>query len=148
MKAVKSDDPFSDLLAGKVELAGTDLERLIQAAQTKPERFVTIREPWQIKTVYLMVREDVMENLSKKQQASIQQAVVMANGYCRTLTEQKREQELEHLEQLGVHIYSINVERYFPMMGDIYQYENEDLTYVPDPELDRLIRSDGAGETF
>lgn len=34
------------------------------------------------------------------------------------------------------------------MMGDIYQYEAEQMLYRPDPQLDRMIRSDGVKETF
>ena len=42
----------------------------------------------------------------------------------------------------------INLEKYFALLGDIYQYESAGMNYRPDDELSRYVRSDGAQETF
>ena len=43
----------------------------------------------------------------------------------------------------------INLEKYFALLGDIYQYESASMNYRPDDELSRYVRSDGApGDMF
>ena len=82
------------------------------------------------------------------QTAAVEQAAVMACGYCRTLIDQQRESQLAELEELRVSVQEINLEKYFALLGDIYQYESAGMNYRPDDELSRYVRSDGAQETF
>ena len=100
------------------------------------------------KALDMLVQDGLMETLTSKQQAAVEQAAVMACGYCRTLTDQQRESQLAELEELGVSVQEINLEKYFALLGDIYQYESAGMNYRPDDELSRYVRSDGAQETF
>ena len=101
-----------------------------------------------IQTVYLLSGQDVMDSLTPRQRAAVEQAAVMACGYCRVLTDQKHQQEQEQLRRMGVEILPINLEKYYAMLGDIYQYESDRMLYQPDAELDRVMRSDSVKETF
>ena len=58
------------------------------------------------------------------------------------------ESSLDELEELGASVQEINLEKYFALLGDIYQYESAGMNYRPDDELSRYVRSDGAQETF
>ena len=60
----------------------------------------------------------------------------------------KKQQEQEQLRRMGVEILPINLEKYYAMLGDIYQYESDRMLYQPDAELDRVMRSDSVKETF
>ena len=89
-----------------------------------------------------------MESLDEKQQAAVEQAAVMACGYCSTLAQQQRDQQMEQLQELGVQVYRVNLEKYFALLGDIYQYQSEEMLLQPDAELDSAIRSEGVQGTF
>ena len=67
--------------------------------------------------------------LTPKQQAAVEQAVVMACGYCRTVADQNRQENLEQLRQLGVQIEPVNREKYLALLADIYQYDAGNMLY-------------------
>lgn len=149
------EQPFSLLLRegegqDSPEIAPALLSQIITAAKTEKyrSRLAVLSGPRQISTAYLVAQNSLISTLSAKQQAAVEQAAVMACGYCRTLSDQQREKELKELEELGVKIIPINTEKYFDMMGDYYQYQAGELLYRPDAELDRLVRSDGVKKTF
>ena len=73
---------------------------------------------------------------------AVEQAVVMACGYCRTVADQNRQENLEQLRQLGVQIEPVNREKYLALLADIYQYDAGNMLYRPDAELDQMVRSD------
>lgn len=147
---IVTTQPLELLLSGEAEIAQAELSQVINAvsAPDYDGKMVLFTPAQRIKTIYLLTNSSMLEGLSAKQQAAIEQAAVMACGYCRTLADQKREQDLEQLKQLGVEVQQINLEKYFAMMGDIYQEETERMLYRPDTELDRAVRSNGAKETF
>ena len=138
------------MLEEKAEIAQADLSEVIAAVQNPSYtgEMAVLTSTHRVKTVYLLVNDQLMDKLSPSQQAAVEQAAVMSCGYCRTLADQKREEELETLSELRVSVYPVNLEKYYAMMGDIYQYEAEQMLYRPDPQLDRMIRSDGVKETF
>ena len=74
--------------------------------------------------------------------SAVEQAVVMACGYCRTVADQNRQENLEQLRQLGVQIEPVNREKYLALLADIYQYDAGNMLYRPDAELDQMVRSD------
>lgn len=149
-REIVSDNPLGLLLEEKAEIAQADLSEVIAAVQNPSYtgEMAVLTSAHRVKTVYLLVNDQLMDKLSPSQQAAVEQAAVMSCGYCRTLADQKREEELETLSELGVSVYPVNLEKYYAMMGDIYQYEAEQMLYRPDPQLDRMIRSDGVKETF
>lgn len=154
-KIIIDEQPFALLLRAEEEqdapeIAPASLSQIITAAKTEKyrSRLAVLKGPRQIKTAYLLAKNSLMPTLSAKQQAAVEQAAVMACGYCRTLSDQQRSRELKELEDLGVEIVPINTEKYFDMMGDYYQYQSGELLYRPDAELDRLVRSDGVKKTF
>ena len=67
---------------------------------------------------------------------------MMACGYCRTVADQNRQENLEQLRQLGVQIEPVNREKYLALLADIYQYDAGNMLYRPDAELDQMVRSD------
>ena len=147
---IETDRPLALLLEGGAEIAQTDLSELIRAVSS-PDfagEMVLFKSAHKVKTAYLLVQDGLMETLTPKQQAAVEQAAVMACGYCRTLTDQQRESQLAELEELDVSVQEINLEKYFALLGDIYQYESAGMNYRPDDELSRYVRSDGAQETF
>ena len=147
---IETDRPLALLLEGGAEIAQTDLSELIRAVSS-PDfagEMVLFKSAHKVKTAYLLVQDGLMETLTSKQQAAVEQAAVMACGYCRTLIDQQRESQLAELEELGVSVQEINLEKYFALLGDIYQYESAGMNYRPDDELSRYVRSDGAQETF
>ena len=147
---IETGRPLQLLLEGGAEIAQTDLSELIRAVSS-PDfagQMVLFTSAHKVKTAYLLVQDGLLDTLTPKQQAAVEQAAVMACGYCRTLTDQQRESQLAELEELGVSVQAINLEKYFALLGDIYQYESAGMTYRPDDELSRYVRSDGAQETF
>lgn len=150
LRSIETDRPLALLLEGGAEIAQTDLSELIRAVSS-PDfagEMVLFKSAHKVKTAYLLVQDGLMETLTSKQQAAVEQAAVMACGYCRTLTDQQRESQLDELEELGASVQEINLEKYFALLGDIYQYESAGMNYRPDDELSRYVRSDGAQETF
>ena len=148
---IETDDPLRLLMDGGAEIAQADLERVlevVQKGQKKPGELVVFASAHKLETVYLLVGQDVMESLNEQQQAAVEQATVMACGYCRTLAGQQREEQLMQLQQIGVQVYGINLEKYFALLGDIYQYQSEQMLLQPDAELDSAIRSEGVQATF
>ena len=146
---IETEDPMALLLSGQAEIAAVELQQVVSAmSQTEQKELVVLDSAQKIKTVYLLSGQGVMDSLTPRQQAAVEQAAAMACGYCRTLSDQKRQQEQEQLRQMGVEILSINLEKYYAMMGDIYQYETDRMLYQPDAELDRIVRSDSVKETF
>lgn len=121
---------------------------MIDAVTQGKGEFTVLDCSQRIRTVYLLKSKELDDRLTAKQKAAIEQASVMAGGYCRTLSDRDREDELNRLKDLGVQIEPVNLEKYFAMMGDIYQDEVERMLFRPDPELDRVIRSDAVKETF
>ena len=109
---------------------------------------VLFKSAHKVKTAYLLVQDGLMETLTSKQQAAVEQAAVMACGYCRTLTDQQRESQLAELEELGVSVQEINLEKYFALLGDIYQYESAGMNYRPDDELAAMCAATGRRRHF
>lgn len=147
---IETEDPMALLLSGQAEIAAVELQQVVSAMSRagQEKELVVLDSAQKIKTVYLLSGQEVMDSLTPRQQAAVEQAAVMACGYCRTLSDQKRQQEQEQLRQMGVEILSINLEKYYAMMGDIYQYETDRMLYRPDAELDRIVRSDSVKETL
>lgn len=148
---IEADDPLRLLMDGGAEIAQADLERVlevVQKGQKQPEELVVFASAHKLETVYLLIGQDVMETLNEQQQAAVEQAAVMACGYCRTLAEQQREEQLSQLQRIGVQVYGVNLEKYFALLGDIYQYQSEEMLMQPDAELDSAVRSEGAQATF
>lgn len=145
---IDTEEPVSLLKEGKTELAHASLSELVLLAKENPGQYTFLKTPWRLETAYLLSKTGMMENLTPKQQAAIEQAAVMASGYCRTLTQEQREEEKQELQTLGVTESSVNIAKYFDMMGDIYQYQQEEMLFALDTELDRLIRRNGVKETF
>ena len=146
VQEIESQEPFLQLQREKVQLAETNMEELITAAHNAPGKYKIADFPWKMETAFLLMQKGVEEQLNAKQKAAIQQASVMAGGYCRTLTQQQRARNIQELDSLRIQTFHISRERYFSMMGDIYQYRTEDVHWALDLELDRLIRSDGVQE--
>ena len=112
---IETDRPLALLLEGGAEIAQTDLSELIRAVSS-PDfagEMVLFKSAHKVKTAYLLVQDGLMETLTSKQQAAVEQAAVMACGYCRTLTDQQRESQLDELEELGASVQEINLEKYF-----------------------------------
>ena len=130
------------LLNKEVEIAPVELSELVQAVQNRDDTLVLLESSHRLKPAYLMMRKGLYEQLTPKQQAAVEQAVVMACGYCRTVADQNRQEDLEQLRQLGVRMESVNREKYLALLADIYQYDAGSMLYRPDAELDRLVRSD------
>ena len=103
---IETDRPLALLLEGGAEIAQTDLSELIRAVSS-PDfagEMVLFKSAHKVKTAYLLVQDGLMETLTSKQQAAVEQAAVMACGYCRTLTDQQRESQLDELEELGASV--------------------------------------------
>ncbi len=149
-EVVISPNPFNQLLQGEVEIAPVELSQVLQAVKTEEykNKLSVLDSTHQIKTAFLVAQNEILQKMTDKQRAAVEQAAVMACGYCRTLSDEKRSEELEELESRGVEIIPVNLEKYYAMMGDFYQFQAEELLYHPDAELDRLIRSDGVKKTF
>ena len=150
-REIVSDNPFQLLLDGGAEIAQASLSQVIktvQQGQKQAQELVVFTSAHKLETVYLLIGQDVMESLDEKQQAAVEQAAVMACGYCSTLAQQQRDQQMEQLQELGVQVYRVNLEKYFALLGDIYQYQSEEMLLQPDAELDSAIRSEGVQGTF
>ncbi len=147
---IQSDRPLQQMLDKNAEIAEATLDEVLRAVQAPDYsgKTVVFASAHRVKTVYLLVQDGLLDGLTDEQSAAVQQAAVMACGYCRTLTDQQRQEQIKELEALGVTVQDINLEKYFALLGDIYQYETEGMLYRPDDELNRLVRSDGAQATF
>ena len=139
---IEGENPLQMLLDKEVEIAPVELEELVQAAQSQDYPLVLLESRHQLKPAYLMMQTGLYEQLTPKQQSAVEQAVVMACGYCRTVADQNRQENLEQLQQLGVRTEPVNREKYLALLADIYQYDASSMLYRPDAELDRLVRSD------
>src|SRR5699024_1609933 len=101
-------NPFQLLLDGGAEIAQASLSQVIetvQQGQKQAQELVVFTSAHKLETVYLLIGQDVMESLDEKQQAAVEQAAVMACGYCNTLAQQQRDQQMEQLQELGVQVY-------------------------------------------
>ena len=150
-KEIEAENPMALLLSGQAEIATVKLQQVVSAMERTEEEkkeLVVLDSAQKIQTVYLLSGQDVMDSLTPRQRAAVKQAAVMACGYCRVLTDQKHQKEQEQLRRMGVEILPINLEKYYAMLGDIYQYENDRMLYQLDAELDRVMRSDSVKETF
>ncbi len=150
-KEIEAENPMALLLSGQAEIATVKLQQVVSAMERTEEEkkeLVVLDSAQKIQTVYLLSGQEVMDSLTPRQRAAVKQAAVMACGYCRVLTDQKHQQEQEQLRRMGVEILPINLEKYYAMLGDIYQYESDRMLYQPDAELDRVMRSDSVKETF
>lgn len=139
---IEGEEPLQMLLDKEVEIAPVELGELVQAVQSQDNTLVLLESCHQLKPAYLMMQTGLYEQLTPKQQSAVEQAVVMACGYCRTVADQNRQENLEQLQQLGVRTEPVNREKYLALLADIYQYDAGSMLYRPDAELDRLVRSD------
>lgn len=139
---IEGEEPLKMLLDKEVEIAPVELGELVQAVQSQDNTLVLLESCHQLKPAYLMMQTGLYEQLTPKQQSAVEQAVVMACGYCRTVADQNRQENLEQLQQLGVRTEPVNREKYLALLADIYQYDAGSMLYRPDAELDRLVRSD------
>lgn len=139
---IEGEEPLQMLLDKEVEIAPVELGELVQAVQSQDNTLVLLESCHQLKPAYLMMQTGLYEQLTPKQQSAVEQAVVMACGYCRTVADQNRQENLEQLQQLGVRTEPVNREKYLALLADIYQYDASSMLYRPDAELDRLVRSD------
>lgn len=139
---IEEEEPLKMLLDKEVEIAPVELGELVQAVQSQDNTLVLLESCHQLKPAYLMMQTGLYEQLTSKQQSAVEQAVVMACGYCRTVADQNRQENLEQLQQLGVRTEPVNREKYLALLADIYQYDASSMLYRPDAELDRLVRSD------
>ena len=139
---IEGEEPFQMLLDKEVEIAPVELSELVQAVQNRDDTLVLLESSQRLKPAYLMMQKGLYEQLTPKQQAAGEQAVVMACGYCRTVADQNRQEDLEQLRQLGVRMESVNREKYLALLADIYQYDAGNMLYRPDAELDQMVRSD------
>ena len=136
---IEGEEP---LLNKEAEIAPVELSELVQAVQNHDDTLVLLESSHQLKPAYLMMQTGLYKQLTPKQQAAVEQAVVMACGYCRTVADQNRQEDLEQLRQLGVQIEPVNREKYLALLADIYQYDAGNMLYRPDAELDQMVRSD------
>ena len=134
---IEGEEPFQMLLDKEVEIAPVELSELVQAVQNRDDTLVLLESSHRLKPAYLMMQKGLYEQLTPKQQAA-----VMACGYCRTVADQNRQEDLEQLRQLGVRMESVNREKYLALLADIYQYDAGNMLYRPDAELDQMVRSD------
>ena len=139
---IEGEEPLQMLLDKEVEIAPVELSELVQTVQSQDSALVLLESSHQLKPAYLMMQTGLYEQLTPKQQAAVEQAVVMACGYCRTVADQNRQENLEQLRQLGVQIEPVNREKYLALLADIYQYDAGNMLYRPDAELDQMVRSD------
>ena len=139
---IEGEEPLQMLLNKEVEIAPVELSELVQAVQNRDDTLVLLESSHRLKPAYLMMQKGLYEQLTPKQQAAVEQAVVMACGYCRTVADQNRQEDLEQLRQLGVRMESVNREKYLALLADIYQYDAGNMLYRPDAELDQMVRSD------
>lgn len=139
---IEGEEPLQMLLDKEVEIAPVELGELVQAVQSQDNTLVLLESCHQLKPAYLMMQTGLYEQLTPKQQSAVEQAVVMACGYCRTVADQNRQENLEQLQQLSVRTEPVNREKYLALLADIYQYDANSMLYRPDAELDRLVRSD------
>ena len=137
-----AEEPLQMLLDKEVEIAPVELSELVQTVQSQDSALVLLESSHQLKPAYLMMQTGLYGQLTPKQQAAVEQAVVMACGYCRTVADQNRQENLEQLRQLGVQIEPVNREKYLALLADIYQYDAGNMLYRPDAELDQMVRSD------
>ena len=139
---IEGEEPLQMLLDKEVEIAPVELSELVQTVQSQDSALVLLESSHQLKPAYLMMQTGLYGQLTPKQQAAVEQAVVMACGYCRTVADQNRQENLEQLRQLGVQIEPVNREKYLALLADIYQYDAGNMLYRPDAELDQMVRSD------
>ena len=139
---IEGEEPLQMLLDKEVEIAPVELSELVQTVQSQDSALVLLESSHQLKPAYLMMQTGLYGQLTPKQQAAVEQAVMMACGYCRTVADQNRQENLEQLRQLGVQIEPVNREKYLALLADIYQYDAGNMLYRPDAELDQMVRSD------
>ena len=139
---IEGEEPLQMLLDKEVEIAPVELSELVQTVQSQDSALVLLESSHQLKPAYLMMQTGLYGQLTPKQQAAVEQALVMACGYCRTVADQNRQENLEQLRQLGVQIEPVNREKYLALLADIYQYDAGNMLYRPDAELDQMVRSD------
>lgn len=135
-----------DVLAGEVDLAEVTFSEIIAAAyKGNSDKLIALDSGHRLQIAYLLSDEESLADLTKKQRAAIEQAVVLASGYRRTLAEKQRAEEKEKLAELGVKIHEPNREKYFSMLGEVYQYQEDQLNIIFDPQLYKLIRTTTSG---
>lgn len=75
---IEGEEPLQMLLDKEVEIAPVELSELVQTVQSQDSALVLLESSHQLKPAYLMMQTGLYGQLTPKQQAAVEQAVVMA----------------------------------------------------------------------
>lgn len=142
------------VLNQEADLADASLGEILQAMKQAEEagennRLSVLVSEHRMETAYLLSGISSKNLLSVKQQAAVEQAAVLAAGYCRSMIEKQRDEELLELQRvLERELDQANVEKYFSMVGEIYQYQEDQVLVRFDSQLAKVLRNNASRYGF
>lgn len=139
---MEGQSPQEMLRQNLLDLAPVRLDELSETMTGPLGEWMVLCSAHQVEPVYLMADQESFGRLTGRQQAALQEASVRAAGYGQTLWTQQRQHILESWEQAGAVVQSVNAEKYFSILQEIYQYHPQWVQGGFSPTLARYIRID------
>lgn len=132
-------NPLEVLLKDDADICEATLPQLLQTGNSN---FIFLKSAHRIQPVFLLVNPSSVEILTQRQSAALQEAMIRAAGYCETLYSNQRKENIAKLQKLGVEIEEVNIEKYFSLIGDIYQFNEEAISIPFSAQIFKYIKSD------
>lgn len=139
---MEGQDPLTLLRQNLLDLAPVRLDLLDETMTGPMEEWMVLCSAHQVEPVYLVADQESFSALTTRQQAALQEAAVRAAGYGQTLWTQQRQHILESWQQAGAVIQTVNVEKYYTILQEMYQYHPQWIQGGFSATLARYIRTD------
>ncbi len=128
-------EPLDSIWKGKTQIAEVDLTRDIGEIQDE----VIIMSAHRAKMVDIFVHEERLSYLDQKQKAALDEAIIYAAGYCKTLADDARKKVEEQIQQQKIEVVSLDQSWWYDYVQSTYLSKSNEL----DKDLLRLIRKKG-----
>lgn len=131
-------NPLDALKNKEVDLCEISTTQLLEA-NTKD--LILLESAHKIQPVYLLMNPDKKAHLNQHQAAALEEAIVRSAGYCASLYDKQRVEDIQALKAAGIASIEVNIEKYFSIVSEIYQ-EEKSVRLPFSPQFYKFIRSD------